>query len=68
MAFDVACSAEHAFQVRFLARGTGATRIEIEHRGWERLGSAGEQWRNLNRAGWESLLPHFLTAITEGES
>jgi uncharacterized protein YndB with AHSA1/START domain len=42
-------------------------RFEIEHRGWERLGSAAGQWRDHNRAGWETLLPHFLSAITEGE-
>ena len=27
-------------EIRFLARGAGATRVEIEHRGWERLGPA----------------------------
>ena len=25
-------------EIRFLAQGTEATRVEIEHRGWERLG------------------------------
>ena len=50
-------------EIRFLAQGTRATRIEIEHRGWERLGSAGEAWRDQNRAGWQTLLPHFLAAI-----
>ena len=50
-------------EIRFLAQGTGATRIEIEHRGWERLGSAGDEWRERNQAGWETLLPHFLAAI-----
>jgi Activator of Hsp90 ATPase homolog 1-like protein len=50
-------------EIRFLAKGAGVTRIEIEHRGWERLGSAGDEWRDRNRAGWETLLPHFLAAI-----
>jgi uncharacterized protein YndB with AHSA1/START domain len=50
-------------EIRFLAQGTRATRIEIEHRGWERLGSAADQWRDQNRAGWQTLLPHFLAAI-----
>ena len=54
-------------EIRFLAQGTGATRIEIEHRGWERLGTAGDQWRDQNRAGWETLLPHFLAAIVKEE-
>jgi len=55
-------------EIRFLARGAYATRIEIEHRGWERLGPAGEQWRGRNRAGWQSLLPHFIAAIAEGDN
>ena len=32
-----------------------ATRVEIEHRGWERLGAAAEQWRNQNRVGWDAI-------------
>ena len=54
-------------EIRFLAQGTAATKIEIEHRGWERLGSTAEQWRDRNRAGWQSLLPHFVAAIRGGE-
>jgi hypothetical protein len=50
-------------EISFVARGTAATRIEIEHRGWERLGSDGEKWRDRNRAGWQTLLPYFLAAI-----
>jgi hypothetical protein len=55
-------------EIRFLTQGAAATRIEIEHRGWERLGSAGADWRDRNRAGWQSLLPHYLAALTEGDS
>ena len=54
-------------EICFRAKGPAATRIEIEHRGWERLGSKGEQWRAQNQAGWESLLPHYQGAITKGE-
>jgi hypothetical protein len=55
-------------EIRFLARGPAATRIEIEHRGWDRLGSVGEEWREQNRSGWQTLLPHFLTAVSlEGD-
>ena len=46
--------------IRFLPQGDAATRIEIEHRGWERLGAEGEQWRERNLAGWQTLLPHYL--------
>jgi uncharacterized protein YndB with AHSA1/START domain len=55
-------------EIRFAAEGSTATRIEIEHRGWEQLGSAGGDWRERNRAGWNSLLPHFQAAITKGDS
>jgi uncharacterized protein YndB with AHSA1/START domain len=54
-------------EIRFVAQGQATTRVEIEHRGWERLGSAGGQWRERNRAGWQSLLPHFLAAIAKGD-
>jgi hypothetical protein len=53
-------------EVRFVAQGA-TTRIEIEHRGWERLGSPGNEWRDRNRAGWDTLLPHFLAEIAKGE-
>jgi hypothetical protein len=66
MSFDVACSAGHAF--RFLAQGTEATRVEIEHRGWERLSpQTARPWRDRNQANWQTLLPHFIEAITQGE-
>jgi hypothetical protein len=48
-------------EIRFAANDSGGTRIEIEHRGWERLGLAAGQWREQNRAGWLALLPHFQT-------
>ena len=50
-------------EIRFVPHGTAATRIEIEHRGWERLGSSAETWRDRNRMGWQSLIPHFLAAV-----
>jgi uncharacterized protein YndB with AHSA1/START domain len=54
--------------IRFVARGPDDTRVEIEHQGWERLGASADAWRDRNRIGWESLLPHFATAITKGDS
>lgn len=50
-------------EIRFLPAGEADTRIEIEHRGWERLGEAAEQWRNQNHAGWTSLIPHYRAAL-----
>jgi uncharacterized protein YndB with AHSA1/START domain len=40
----------------------GATLVAIEHRGWERLGAAGADWRERNRSGWAGLLPHYTAA------
>jgi uncharacterized protein YndB with AHSA1/START domain len=50
-------------EIRFVSHGAAATRIEIEHRGWERLGSSAETWRERNRTGWQTLIPHFLSAL-----
>jgi uncharacterized protein YndB with AHSA1/START domain len=49
-------------EIRFLPQGTG-TRVEIEHRGWERLGADGPDWRERNLGGWATLLPHYLASI-----
>ena len=54
-------------EIRFVALSPSATRVEIEHRGWERLGDEGQTWRDRNRGGWETLLPHFINA-TRGAS
>ena len=54
-------------EIQFVAQSATATRIEIEHRGWERLGAAGEERRAQNRGGWQSLLPHFRAAIERGD-
>ena len=50
-------------EIRFVPTAGDATRVEIEHRGWERLGSEGPSWRDRNRGGWEGLLPHFIAAV-----
>ncbi len=39
------------------------TRVEIEHRGWERLGADADVWRTRNHAGWSTLLPHYVMAV-----
>jgi uncharacterized protein YndB with AHSA1/START domain len=48
-------------EIRFVAADQ-ATRVEIEHRGWERLGADAETWRDRNMGGWSTLLPHFIEA------
>ena len=49
-------------EIRFVGTGAAATRVEIEHRGWDRLGAGGQEWRDRNRAGWGTLLPHYVAA------
>lgn len=50
-------------EVSFMAVGDDRTLVEIEHSGWERLGAAADGWRDRNRVGWQTLLPHFAAAI-----
>jgi hypothetical protein len=52
--------------VQFLDQGD-STRIEIEHRGWERLGADAQVWRERNQIGWDTLLPHFQSAAMRGQ-
>ena len=54
--------------IRFVARDAEATTVEIEHRGWERLGADGEGWRDRNRGGWATLLPHYVAAAAADRS
>lgn len=54
--------------IRFVPRGPAATRVEIEHRGWERLGATGDEWRTRNRQGWESLVPHYVERTTKEDA
>ena len=55
-------------EIRFTRRSRRATRIEIEHRGWERLGDSAETWRERNRVGWPTLMPHFVSTVEKGEA
>ena len=51
-------------QIRFVALSDGATRLDIEHSGWDRLGDDGQPKRNANERGWGGLLPHYVAACT----
>ncbi|HSY07003.1 MAG TPA: SRPBCC family protein [Steroidobacteraceae bacterium] len=54
-------------EVRFSADAAGGTRVELEHRNFERMGAtAGETMRNAVDGGWPSLLELFAKeAATE---
>ena len=54
-------------EIRFMAEGEAATRVEIEHTGWERLGAEGTGWRDRNEGGWSTLLPHYVAACAAAQ-
>jgi uncharacterized protein YndB with AHSA1/START domain len=62
-------STDHAsateVEIAFIDLGE-RTRVEIEHRGWERLGDRGTSWRETNRAGWDGVLPKYKIACERG--
>lgn len=49
-------------ELSFIDLGEGRTRLEIEHTGWERLGTEGVAWREANTNGWDSMIPGYLAA------
>jgi hypothetical protein len=49
--------------IRFHRIGARETRVDIEHRGWDRLGVAGPERRAGNHLGWAGIIPHYLRAV-----
>jgi hypothetical protein len=60
-------SAATEVEIQFVPAGPASTRVEIEHRGWERLGAEGPDYRERNVEGWATLVPHFRAAATRGD-
>ena len=54
-------SATTEVEVRFTALAPGHTRVELEHRGWERLGDRAAEIRDNYREGWPGVLGSFAT-------
>ena len=54
-------------EITFRPAGSG-TRVEIEHRGWERLGTDADPWRERNQTGWSTLLPHYVKAVANART
>jgi hypothetical protein len=50
-------------EISFHELGRERTRVDIEHRGWERLGAGADGWRDRNVAAWGSLLPRYREAL-----
>jgi hypothetical protein len=60
---DARVSFASEIEVRFIADANGATRVELEHRNFERMGAAaGETMRNAVDNGWPGLLQLFAGA------
>jgi uncharacterized protein YndB with AHSA1/START domain len=52
-------------EVRFVAEDAAVTRVELEHRGWERLGEAGPERRSRYLNGWPRVIGRFASAAGE---
>lgn len=55
-------SAPTEIEVRFTPEG-GGTRLDLEHRHWERLGADGGAARDGYRSGWDPVLERFAEAV-----
>jgi hypothetical protein len=64
-AFDPDESRATEVEVLFLAEGPERTRVELEHRGFERLGEAGAKIHGSvgGDGGWSSLIELFAQAV-----
>jgi DNA-binding transcriptional ArsR family regulator/uncharacterized protein YndB with AHSA1/START domain len=49
-------------EVRFTPEGA-ATRVDLEHRGWERLGARGAATRDGYETGWDPVLAAYVAAV-----
>jgi uncharacterized protein YndB with AHSA1/START domain len=49
-------------EVRFVPDGTG-TRVELEHRGWERLAEGGADKRANYDTGWDFVLGEYISVV-----
>lgn len=50
-------------EVRFAAERDGTTRVEVEHRDFDRHGEAAEGYREALTAGWHELLSRYAAAV-----
>jgi len=51
-------------EITFSEVAEARARVDIEHRGWERLGARGPAWRDRNYGGWSTLFPHYIDALS----
>jgi uncharacterized protein YndB with AHSA1/START domain len=48
-------------EVRFTDEGAGVTRVDLEHRDWERAGEGAEAKRENYDGGWDVVLGQFVS-------
>ena len=48
----------------FTGQDDGSTRVDIEHRGWDRLSERAPAWRERNQRGWSGIIPTYVAACT----
>jgi hypothetical protein len=66
---DARASYASEVDVRFVAQTAGATRVELEHRNFERMGAAaGEKMRGDVGRGWPTILELFVTEVSKERS
>jgi hypothetical protein len=51
--------------VRFVAETSTRTRVEFEHRGFERHGAAGQQMHDAVTKGWTKLLAAYAQTASK---
>lgn len=54
-------SAPTEVEVRFFEEESSFTRVELEHRAWERLGPVADQMRDMYNNGWPTVITCFAS-------